>query len=153
MLCIYRFAFLLWNVLHDEDVVLYVLLITRYRELIIVDKLSFFLLGLSSLLFFGCEGDGLSMDVLETLVKVAPTADEKKKFFLFDGSLQSLGPPDRFFHAILHVPNAFSRLSAMLYRAQYEEEMRNVQDAIKVLGVTYCHWLESRKAEILTVCY
>jgi len=78
------------------------------------------------------------MDVLETLVKVAPTADEKKKFMQFDGSLQSLGPPDRFFHAILHVPNAFSRLSAMLYRAQYEEEMLHVQQAIKVLEVSTC---------------
>lgn len=91
---------------------------------------------LSSLLLFGFKGDGLSMDVLETLVRVAPTADEKKKFMLFDGSLQSLGPPDRFFHAILHVPNAFARLSAMLYRSQYEEEMRHVQGAIKVLDVS-----------------
>lgn len=87
-------------------------------------------------MFFGCEGEGLSMDVLETLVKVAPTADEKKKFMQFDGSLSSLGPPDRFFHAILHVPNAFPRLNAMFYRAQYEEEMKHVQDAIKVLEVS-----------------
>lgn len=87
-------------------------------------------------MLFGSEGEGLSMDVLETLVKVAPTADEKKKFMQFDGSLLSLGPPDRFFHALLHVPNAFPRLSAMLYRAQYEEEMKHVQEAIRILEVS-----------------
>ena len=84
----------------------------------------------------GCEGEGLSMDVLETLVKVAPTSDEKKKFMQFDGSLSSLGPPDRFFHAVLHVPNAFSRLSAMLFQAQYEEEMKQTREAVKVLEVS-----------------
>jgi hypothetical protein len=85
---------------------------------------------------FGCEGEGLSMDVLETLVKVAPTADEKKKFMQFDGSLSSLGPPDRFLHAILHVPNAFPRFSAMMYRVQYEDEMKHAQESIKVLEVS-----------------
>ncbi|KAG0559057.1 hypothetical protein KC19_10G075500 [Ceratodon purpureus] len=90
------------------------------------------------------EGEGLSMDVLETLVKVAPTADEKKKFMQFDGSLLSLGPPDRFFHALLHVPNAFPRLSAMLYRAQYEEEMKHVQEAIRILELA-CTELKGSK--------
>ncbi|KAG0581776.1 hypothetical protein KC19_3G008200 [Ceratodon purpureus] len=79
------------------------------------------------------EGEGLTIEVLETLVKVAPSEDEKRKFQKFDGKLSDLGPSDRFFHALLEVPSAWSRLNAMLYQAQYQEELRHVQDALQIL--------------------
>lgn len=82
------------------------------------------------------SGEGLSPEVLETLVKVAPSDDEKRKFQMFNGKLVDLGPADRFFHALLEVPNAWSRLNAMLYRSQYKEEVRGAQDALRVLEVS-----------------
>jgi hypothetical protein len=81
------------------------------------------------------SGEGLTTEVLETLVKVAPSDDEKRKFQRFDGKLSDLGPSDRFFHALLEVPSAWSRLNAMLYQAQYQEELRHVQDALQILKV------------------
>lgn len=82
------------------------------------------------------SGEGLTIEVLETLVKVAPSDDEKRKFQRFDGKLSDLGPPDRFFHALLEVPNTWSRLNAMMYQAQYQEELRHVQDALQTLKVS-----------------
>lgn len=81
------------------------------------------------------SGEGLTTEVLETLVKVAPSDDEKRKFKRFDGKLSDLGPSDRFFHALLEVPSAWSRLNAMLYQAQFQEELRHVQDALQILKV------------------
>lgn len=81
------------------------------------------------------SGEGLTYEVLETLVKVAPSDDEKRKFQKFNGKLSDLGPSDRFFHALLEVPNAWSRLNAMLYQAQYKEELRQVQDGLQILKV------------------
>jgi len=79
------------------------------------------------------EGDGLSVEVLETLVKVAPSDEEKKKFWNYSGNGLDLGPADRFLQGVLEVPNAFSRLNAMLYRAQYQDELHEIQDAIAIL--------------------
>lgn len=96
----------------------------------------------SSFIIYDClflalhSGEGLAPEVLETLVKVAPSDDEKRKFLKFDGKLTDLGPADRFFHALLEVPNAWSRLNAMLYQSQYKEEVRSVQDALHVLRVS-----------------
>jgi hypothetical protein len=93
-------------------------------------------LDLTSILSGRISGDGLSMDILEILVKAALTADEKKKFFQYEGSLTDLAQADRFFHTILHVPNTFSRLNAMLYRAQYKEEIQHLEAAIDILEVS-----------------
>jgi hypothetical protein len=82
------------------------------------------------------EGDGLSIEVLETLVKVAPSDEEKKKFWNYSGNGLDLGPADRFLQGVLEVPNAFSRLNAMLYRAQYQDELHEIQDAIAILEVS-----------------
>lgn len=68
-------------------------------------------------------------------MKVAPSDDEKRKFQKFDGNLLSLGPADRFFHAILEVPSAWSRFNAMLYQAQYKEELSHVQESLATLEV------------------
>ncbi len=74
--------------------------------------------------------------MLETLVKVAPSDEEKKKFWNYSGNGSDLGPADRFLQGVLEVPNAFSRLNAMLYRAQYQDELHEIQDAIAILEVS-----------------
>lgn len=81
-------------------------------------------------------GEGLTPEVLETLVKVAPSDDEKRKFQKFDGKLADFRPTDRFFHTLLEVPNAWLRLNAMLYQSQYKEEVRSVKDSLQVLEVS-----------------
>jgi formin 2 len=74
--------------------------------------------------------------VLETLVKVAPSDEEKKKSWNYSGNGLDLGPADRFLQGVLEVPNAFARLNAMLYRAQYQDELHEIQDAIAILEVS-----------------
>lgn len=90
---------------------------------------------LNFFLLFGCEGDGLSMDVFEILVKVVLIVDEKKKFMNYDGSFLNFGFLDCFFYVILYVLNVFFCFSVLLYWVKYEEEMWYVWGVIKVLEV------------------
>lgn len=78
-------------------------------------------------------GDGLSDDILEALVKVKPTDDEKKKFQKFDEDPERLGTADRFIYSLLAVPNAWLRLEAMLFKARYKEELDSAWESIETL--------------------
>lgn len=80
-------------------------------------------------------GEGLSSEVLEILVKVAPSDEEKRRFEEFDGDEASLEPSDRFMYEVLRVPNAWSRLGAMLYKAQYKEDLPILMKSLETLKV------------------
>lgn len=80
-------------------------------------------------------GEGLSGEILEILVKVAPSDEEKREFQKFDGEEARLGPADRFIYAVLSVPNAWLRLEAMLYRAQYKEDLPSLRESLETLKV------------------
>lgn len=91
------------------------------------------------------EGEGLSGEILEILVKVAPSEDERKKFLELDGEKAArLGPADRFISAVLTVPNAWLRVEAMLCRAQYEEDLPSVRESLETLKVACKDLQESR---------
>lgn len=90
------------------------------------------------------EGDGLSNEILEALVKVKPTDEEKRKFQKFDGDPTLLGPADRFTYAVLGVPNAWLRLEAMLYKAQFKEEFESDMRSLETLKMACKDLKESR---------
>lgn len=90
------------------------------------------------------EGEGLSSEVLEILVKVAPSDEEKRRFEEFDGDEASLEPSDRFMYEVLRVPNAWSRLGAMLYKAQYKEDLPILMKSLETLKVASKDLKESR---------
>lgn len=85
---------------------------------------------------FVLPGDGLSLETLDVLVKMAPTADEATKFLEYEGDPSMLGPAERFVLGLLQVPNAFERLDVMHYRASFREDLHHIQDAIYILEVS-----------------
>lgn len=72
-----------------------------------------------------------------------PTDEEKRKFQKFDGDPTLLGPADRFTYAVLGVPNAWLRLEAMLYKAQFKEEFESDMRSLETLKV---------KSHLFTLC-
>ncbi|KAG0581773.1 hypothetical protein KC19_3G008000 [Ceratodon purpureus] len=90
------------------------------------------------------EGGGLSSEILEALVKVKPSDEEKKKFKNFDEDVTLLGPADRFIYTVLGVPNAWLRLEAMLYKAQFKEELESARASLKTLKMACKDLKESR---------
>lgn len=86
-------------------------------------------------------GEGLSLETLDVLVKMAPTADEATKFREYEGDPSMLGPAERFLLGLLQVPNAFERLYVMHYRASFKEDLHQIQDAIYILEVEWLNLL------------
>jgi hypothetical protein len=80
--------------------------------------------------------DTLGTELLESLLKMAPTEEEKSKLKEFkDESLFKLGPAEKFLKVMLDIPFAFKRMDAMLYIANFDSELEYLKksfDALKV---------------------
>eukprot|EP00249_Psilotum_nudum_P019354 c27210_g1_i3 orf=627-3632(-) len=81
------------------------------------------------------EGDGLSSEILEVLVKMAPGQEEQKQLRNFNGDPSQLGPAEHFLMALLEVPLTFERLKAMLFKACLKEDLLQVQESLQILEV------------------
>ncbi|KAJ7292397.1 hypothetical protein O6H91_02G053200 [Diphasiastrum complanatum] len=79
------------------------------------------------------EGEGLSIEVLEALLKMAPTQDEERKLKDYTGDVAELDPAERFLITLLEVPLAFQRCRDMLYRASFADEFLQVEEPLKIL--------------------
>ncbi|CAL0313425.1 unnamed protein product [Lupinus luteus] len=79
--------------------------------------------------------ESLGAELLETLVKMAPTKEEEIKLKNYDGDLSKLGSAERFLKTVLDIPFAFKRVEAMLYRANFEAEVNYLRKSFQTLEV------------------
>ncbi|KAJ4796319.1 Formin-like protein [Rhynchospora pubera] len=86
----------------------------------------------------------LGTELLETLVKMAPTKEEELKLRNFSGDLSKLGSAERFLKAVLDIPFAFKRVDAMLYRANFETEINYLKNSFETLEAA-CEDLRNSK--------
>ncbi|KAL6573053.1 hypothetical protein OROHE_002529 [Orobanche hederae] len=77
--------------------------------------------------------EGLGPELLETLVKMAPTKEEEIKLKEYNGEITKLGSAERFLKAILDIPFAFKRVEAMLYRANFNTEVAYLRKSFRTL--------------------
>ncbi|CAI9766857.1 unnamed protein product [Fraxinus pennsylvanica] len=77
--------------------------------------------------------EGLGSELLETLVKMAPTKEEEIKLKDYSGDSSKLGTAERFLKAILDIPFAFKRVEAMLYRANFTTEVKYLRNSFQTL--------------------
>ncbi|KAI3450150.1 hypothetical protein Pfo_006815 [Paulownia fortunei] len=87
-----------------------------------------------------CEGllegntDTLGTDLLESLLKMAPTKEEERKLKEYkDVSPTKLGAAERFLKAVLDIPCAFKRVDAMLYVSNFESEVDYLKKSFATL--------------------
>ena len=81
--------------------------------------------------------EGLGTELLETLVKMAPTKEEEIKLRDYTGDISKLGSAERFLISVLDVPFAFKRVEAMLYRANFDTEVKYLRKAFQTLEVLW----------------
>lgn len=81
--------------------------------------------------------EGFGTELLETLVKMAPTKEEEIKLREYCGDASKLGTAERFLKAVLEVPFAFRRVEAMLYRANFDSEVKYLRKSFQTLEVVY----------------
>ncbi|XP_031286124.1 formin-like protein 2 [Pistacia vera] len=80
------------------------------------------------------NSDTLGTELLESLLKMAPTKEEERKIKEFkDESPFKLGPAEKFLRAVLDIPFAFMRIDAMLYIANFDSEVEYLKRSFETL--------------------
>ncbi|KAH6835553.1 formin homology5 [Perilla frutescens var. hirtella] len=79
------------------------------------------------------EGNELPAELIQTLLKMAPTAEEELKLRLFTGELTQLGHAERFLKVVVDIPFAFKRLESIYFMGILEEESTNLKDSFVIL--------------------
>lgn len=82
------------------------------------------------------NSDTLGTELLESLLKMAPTEDEERKLREYkDDSPFKLGPAEKFLKVVLDVPFAFKRVDAVLYIANFDSEVEYLDRSFETLEV------------------
>ncbi|KAJ9153706.1 hypothetical protein P3X46_027120 [Hevea brasiliensis] len=81
------------------------------------------------------EGNELPIELLQTLLKMAPTADEELKLRLYSGELSQLGNAERFLKMLVDIPFAYKRLEALLFMCTLQEEVAMTKESFDTLEV------------------
>lgn len=98
-------------------------------------KISVFSIAYIICLLATGNPEGLGAELLETLVKMAPTKEEEIKLRDYCGDISKLGSAERFLKAVLDIPYAFKRVEAMLYRANFDAEVKYLRKSFQTLEV------------------
>lgn len=77
--------------------------------------------------------ESLGAELLETLVKMAPTKEEEIKLREYSGDVSKLGSAEQFLKTVLDIPFAFKRVEAMLYRANFDTEVKYLRKSFQTL--------------------
>ncbi|KAH7663868.1 Formin FH2 domain-containing protein [Dioscorea alata] len=89
--------------------------------------------------------DSLGTELLETLLKMAPSKEEEGKLRDYkDDSPFKLGPAEKFLKAVLDIPFAFKRVDAMLYIANFDSEVNYLKKSFETLEAA-CEELRSSR--------
>ncbi|PIN02455.1 Rho GTPase effector BNI1 [Handroanthus impetiginosus] len=90
------------------------------------------------------EGNELPSELIQTLLKMAPSAEEELKLRLYNGNLSQLGPAERFLKALVEIPFAFKRLESLLFMCILQEESLMLKESFVVLEAACTELRKSR---------
>ncbi|KAJ7981340.1 Formin-like protein [Quillaja saponaria] len=81
------------------------------------------------------EGNELPVELLQTLLRMAPTSQEELKLRLYTGDLSQLGPAERFLKVLVDIPFAFKRLESLMFMSTIPEEISGIKESFATLEV------------------
>ncbi|GFZ12955.1 formin homology5 [Actinidia rufa] len=90
------------------------------------------------------EGNELPAELIQILLKMAPTSEEELKLRLFSGDLSQLGPAESFLKVMVEIPFAFKRLESLLFMSSLQEEVSAIKESIETLEVACMELKNSR---------
>ncbi|KAJ8568676.1 hypothetical protein K7X08_028209 [Anisodus acutangulus] len=91
------------------------------------------------------NADALGTELLESLLKMAPSKEEERKLKEYkDDSPFKLGPAEKFLKAVLDIPFAFKRVDAMLYISNFDSEVDYLKKSFETLEAA-CEELRSNR--------
>ncbi|KAJ8561460.1 hypothetical protein K7X08_033937 [Anisodus acutangulus] len=84
------------------------------------------------------NADALGTELLESLLKMAPSKEEERKLKEYkDDSPFKLGPAEKFLKAVLDIPFAFKRVDAMLYISNFDSEVDYLKKSFETLEAAW----------------
>lgn len=81
------------------------------------------------------SGNEIPVELIQTLLKMAPTQEEELKLRLFSGELSQLGPAERFLKVLVDIPFAFKRLESLMFMLILREEFSSIKESFETLEV------------------
>ncbi|GJW11628.1 formin-like protein 5 [Tanacetum coccineum] len=90
------------------------------------------------------EGNELPVELVQTLIKMAPTADEELKLRMYTGDLSHLGTAERFLKLLIEIPFAFKRLESLLFMCTFQEEESMIKESFTTLEAACVELRKSR---------
>ncbi|ONK61099.1 uncharacterized protein A4U43_C08F26240 [Asparagus officinalis] len=90
------------------------------------------------------EGNELPAELLQTLLRMAPTTDEELKLRSYSGDPSLLGPGEQFIKAMMDIPFAFKRMDALLFITSLPDEVTSIKESFASLEVA-CKELRSSR--------
>lgn len=82
--------------------------------------------------------DALGTELLESLLKMAPSKEEERKLKDYkDDSPVKLGAAEKFLKAVLDIPDAFRRVESMLYVSNFDSEVEYLKKSFETLEVMF----------------
>ncbi|KAI7753746.1 hypothetical protein M8C21_013345, partial [Ambrosia artemisiifolia] len=90
------------------------------------------------------EGSELPVELLRTLLKMAPTGEEELKLRLYNGDISRLGTAERFLKVLVEIPFVFKRLESLLFMCTLQEEQDVMKDSFQTLEAACVQLKKSR---------
>ncbi|KAK1430961.1 hypothetical protein QVD17_14112 [Tagetes erecta] len=90
------------------------------------------------------EGNELPAELVQTLIKTAPTADEELKLRMYNGDLSHLGTAERFLKILIEIPFAFKRLESLLFMCTFQEDESTIKESFTTLEAACVELRKSR---------
>lgn len=90
------------------------------------------------------NGTQLPVELISTLLKMAPSQEEEKRLLSYSGDINQLGPSERFLKGLVEIPYAFKRLEALLFMSSFKEDYNMAKEAFATLEVA-CNKLTSSR--------
>lgn len=82
-------------------------------------------------------GNELPLELLQTLLKMAPSAEEELKLRLFAGDVSQLGPAEQFLKLLVDIPFAFKRVESLLFMCSFQEDASGAKESLATLEVRH----------------
>ncbi|KAL8167571.1 hypothetical protein V2J09_009070 [Rumex salicifolius] len=81
------------------------------------------------------EGHELPAELLQTLIRMAPTSEEELKLRLYSGDMSQIGTAERFLKSLVEIPFAFRRMECLLFIMTIKEEASGLKESFSTLEV------------------
>nr|GEV44362.1 formin-like protein 5 [Tanacetum cinerariifolium] len=79
------------------------------------------------------EGTELPVELIQTLLKMAPTGEEELKLRLYNGDISRLGTAERFLKKLVEIPFAYKRLESLLFMCTLQEDLDIIRESFETL--------------------